>query len=593
MKKYLMFIVAIIIASTVHSLSLPSYPSWVNSTMVNNTVNLSWASVSGATSYTICEDTILDGSFSDCTTGITTTSYIDYDAKDKRRIFYNISAVNASGSNSSPSIIVKQNYTLRRINGSTSHNFISLYFNSSYITKAIHLLNNITNAIIITRWNKTNQKLEQCRPGLCPTICGGNLCNFGISKEESYRVEIGFTSPLSVEWTATGIVYEPVDINLYEGINWVSLYGGNKLNLSSELRESIGYNCSNVNKYNSTTQEWIEDEDYSDDPFRINLEYGYQIVVSSDTTWNNNPPPSPSWVNSTMVNNTVNLSWANVQDASSYIVCEDTDFDGKYSTCTDGLFNTWYTDHDAKDKRRIFYKIYSNTSNGRTSKEIIVKQNYTLRRINGGEAINYISLYFNSSYISKAQDLLNNITESTIVMRWNTTNQKIESCLTGFCPNPPFCGGGQCNFGISKGESYRVEIDSSSPLSIEWTAIGVVYKPIDVTLKEGRNWVSMYAGTEISDDLNFLESIGPNTTNVSKWDNTNQVWMMSNFTYNPRIYQLSNFTVTVEDGYEIWVSSDTAWNNKDTRAIPHNVTINVGNDGDVAVSYTHLTLPTN
>jgi len=259
------------------------------------------------------------------------------------------------------------------------------------------------------------------------------------------------------------------------------------------------------------------------------------------------------------------ISWNTSNHTASYKIYYTNDLALPFTLLnTTSLTN--YTDYGPIGDRRRFYKISSwNPISENTSEIILGRTIYYLKRVGGVGTRNWIGFYLNDSKILDANDTLNEINNITTFNLWNATIQRRVTCNLFSCPNAPSCTETNCNFGIEDGRGYEVNLNSSAPVWVNWSRVGLVVNPLDINLTKnvssfGKNWVSMYANTTLNNGQEFL----PNVTNadaVSAWNESNQTsvgviynpfpWIPGNF--------LGNFSIEIEEGYEISVNTSGQW----------------------------------
>ena len=80
------------------TVTTPEAPTSLTATGGNSKVDLSWGTVSGATSYTVKRSTTAGGPYTDIVTGVTGTTYTDTDVTNGTTYYYVVTAVNSAGS---------------------------------------------------------------------------------------------------------------------------------------------------------------------------------------------------------------------------------------------------------------------------------------------------------------------------------------------------------------------------------------------------------------------------------------------------------------------------------------------------------------
>lgn len=95
-----------VVVSAKTAATAPAAPV-VSATAGNAQVSLSWAAVSGATSYEVARSTSAGGSFTNVVTGLTSTSYVDKLLTNGTTYYYKVSARNAVGATASAVVSAK------------------------------------------------------------------------------------------------------------------------------------------------------------------------------------------------------------------------------------------------------------------------------------------------------------------------------------------------------------------------------------------------------------------------------------------------------------------------------------------------------
>ncbi|MBN4049147.1 LamG domain-containing protein [archaeon AH-315-M20] len=275
-------------------------------------------------------------------------------------------------------------------------------------------------------------------------------------------------------------------------------------------------------------------------------------------------PDPPQNLNSTMNGTNVNISWSASSGADYYTICSAKNLSASFTNCTN-VTTTFYLDTNASLYVKRFYTIAAANSFGENiSKDIIGKQNYTLRIKDGSTTRNLIGLYLNASYLKKAKDLLDDATNATDITRWNVTSQAAITCNDLTCPD--ICTSTTCNFNLLAGEAYRVNIDNNSA----WTLTGLVYNKINITLikndtgKTGLNWIAMYGNTTLTNADKLMKNItnladSSVSDAVSFWNSTSQRWYGW---ISLRGGRGRNFSIEPYRGYSVSVTESVNWTQK-------------------------------
>ena len=231
------------------------------------------------------------------------TNYTDDTFSGNKRRYYNVVATNPLGQNSSQDYFGAHVYTLKH-DGVSSRNLLGFPTNFSYLEKANETLEEINNAVSISKMNFTSQEIVYCNDFSCPSdlFCTPTSCNFEIIPGESYDVEINTSGASQVNWSGVGLVYEPLSIemgyndpNVLKNRKWISLYPGTDLINAEDLFNSLG----NVDAVTN----WREDLQTSEgfikacspwnpslcfnvgENFNLEVEKGYEVSSTAVGTW--------------------------------------------------------------------------------------------------------------------------------------------------------------------------------------------------------------------------------------------------------------------------------------------------------------------
>jgi len=189
-------------------------------------VTISWSSVSGASYYRVYASTSFDGTYT-AVNETTNLNYTDTNTTSPMIMYYKVAAVSAVGENLSDRILGKVTYVLQREEGSNTRNWIAMPFNLSSLLSASDLLNSVTNATSVSRWNATGQAAQTCNDVSCPTEgCTPTNCNFELEPGAMYEVNINGNASTQVNWTTSGHVMYRTNVTGYkiEGTfsrNWI------------------------------------------------------------------------------------------------------------------------------------------------------------------------------------------------------------------------------------------------------------------------------------------------------------------------------------------------------------------------------------
>lgn len=225
---------------------------------------------------------------------------------------------------------------------------------------------------------------------------------------------------------------------------------------------------------------------------------------------------------------------------------------------------TNYTDSNFSGNNRKFYIVSGwNPISENYSYQKFGAHVYRLsRNIN---TRNWIGMPSNASYLINANSSLYEIRNATAFTMWNATSQRRVTCNSFSCPNVPSCTSTNCNFGLTAGVGYEVNINSSGPVSLNWSLVGIVYDPVNVTLIKnatsfGKNWIALPANTT----LTLAQSIYGNITGadaVSRWNSTlqtSQGLIRNPLPFGPTFIG-NNFNTILESGYEVSVNASSSF----------------------------------
>ena len=225
--------------------------------------------------------------------------------------------------------------------------------------------------------------------------------------------------------------------------------------------------------------------------------------------------------------------------------------------------NTNYTDSTFAGERRRFYSIFaSNPFSTNSSIDYFGVHVYTLEHNSNTQ--NWIGFPTNFSYLSNANETLNEITNATAITLFNETIQGRVTCNPFSCPEDFACTDTNCNFGIENGRGYEVNINSSAPSEINWSGVGIVNSKATINLVKpgslfGKNWISIYANTSLINARNILDNI-PNSDATTNWREdlqTSEGLIKTGWSWMP--YLGTNFVLEMEKGYEVLITQNTTW----------------------------------
>ncbi|NCN86661.1 hypothetical protein GW932_02415 [archaeon] len=344
-----------------------------------------------------------------------------------------------------------------------------------------------------------------------------------------------------------------------------SLYGN--WSTGWHLNQTVygNYNFTSVNVSNSGFYKWgvVCYDIYGNSAGSLNYTFSAYL-----------PTTEPVLVNITQTANDgtgdVFFDWADSVDAVSYRI-----YSGENATSftlLDEVINSNYTDTTFSGNKRRFYKVEAwNPSSSNMSEEIIGAHVYTLKHNPSGiysiKDRNWIGFPTNFSDLKNANDTLNEVTGITSITKFDSLTQKRVTCDEFSCPESFSCTETACNFDISPGEGYEVELNESGPAEINWSSVGKVYTPQDITLlydetltKTNKHWISMYAGTVLKNTTQLAESIDGEDT-ITRWNSEEQI--SEGLIPNPfpwiNVSYLGGAQIEMEEGYEISIVKDTVW----------------------------------
>jgi hypothetical protein len=262
---------------------------------------------------------------------------------------------------------------------------------------------------------------------------------------------------------------------------------------------------------------------------------------------------------------TTTLYWNNVFHSDLYEVYKTSNLFVAFSSIANTSINN-FTDNEANLSQRAFYKVKVKNPVSESSSNIILgKTIYFLERVNANATKNFINFYLNNTNITNANKTLEDFGNLTTINLWNSTIQKRVTCNYFSCPEQVLCTDTNCNFELENGNSYEVNLNSSSPTKINWSYVGILQNSSTITLTKnltssGKNWVGMYGNSTINDAIALIQNIS-NADAVSKWNASSQtsVGVIPNpFPWIPTNY-LGNFSIVLEEGLEVSVNESVNW----------------------------------
>jgi hypothetical protein len=263
----------------------------------------------------------------------------------------------------------------------------------------------------------------------------------------------------------------------------------------------------------------------------------------------------------------VTLYWNSSSHSFSYRIYYSNQMAGPFNFLGETT-NINFTDASFTDsgERRRFYRVDAwNPTGQNSSAKYFGAHIYTLRH--NVNTKNWIGFPTNFSYLKDANNTLNEIPNSTAVSMWNRTDQRKVTCNTYSCPSTYECTPTNCNFSfdMASGRGYEVNVNSSAPSAMNWSGVGIVLDSVIINLTKynstwwGKNWISMYANTTLNGAADLLENVSYADA-VSRWDETSQ--KSQGIIHSPfpwANYLGTNFSLEIEEGYEISVNQTMLW----------------------------------
>jgi len=287
------------------------------------------------------------------------------------------------------------------------------------------------------------------------------------------------------------------------------------------------------------------------------------------------PPSMPEFVNITQSANngtgSITLEWNESLEVVKYKVYSSpnvTDFVFMNET-----IELNYTDYTFSGDKRKFYKVEAwNPSGTNLSDYTFGVHLYELKHntsaVHSIKNRNWIAFPTNFTYLKNANDTLNEITGAVAVSQLNKSTQKQVSCSNFSCPEGISCTDTACNFELVAGAGYEVSLNVSESSEVNWSGVGVVYDPIQIPLvydetgtRMNKNWISMTAGTTMTNVQELTASLLGEDA-ITRW---NPEFQTSEGYLGEVCFGLNciiigtNFNITMEEGYEVSVTQDSAW----------------------------------
>ncbi len=255
------------------------------------------------------------------------------------------------------------------------------------------------------------------------------------------------------------------------------------------------------------------------------------------------------------------LNWSAVSAATLYKIYYANSISSAFTHMAN-TSDTKYTDRTANSSITRYYKISAYNALGENmTNETYGKITYQLMRKEGYNTRNWLSFPLNDSSLRNAKALLNNITNATSVVMWNSTTQMARSCNLYSCPTIG-CTATNCNFTIVPGSGYEVNINESAPLAVNWTMAGKVIRPKSVKVYSisgtfSRNWISIPSNTTITNAQGIITSMNQISA-VRNWNPETQS-TESRIKISPVFGIGTNFNTYSYKGYDVLAQGNFTW----------------------------------
>jgi hypothetical protein len=398
-------------------------------------------------------------------------------------------------------------------------------------------------------------------------------------------------------WFAVEIldVSNPV-VNLNSPINNYNYSSHNLGQFSFVVEDET--NISNCSLWGSWNGGWHLNQTISDvskevtnyfDSFSVNESgfYSWKVVCrdvyansgeSLNYTFSSYLPPSePEFVNITQSSNdglgNITLDWEESNDTVKYKIYAGEDLNNL--VLIDEVNQSNYTDSSFAGQKRKFYRIEAwNPSAVNMTNYIFGAHVYELKQNQSSEYSiknrNWIGFPTNYLGIEKAKDVLDEVDAITTMTRLNPVTQKRVSCTEFSCPESYACTETACNFDLQAGEGYEVLLNESGEENLNWSAVGLVQEPVQITLVYNENgavfnnnWISMYAGTVLEDASDLSGSLLGEDA-ITSWnidEQKSEGWNYVCLPWNPAVcfWMGEDFKINPEGAYEVSVTQDSMW----------------------------------
>ncbi len=424
----------------------------------------------------------------------------------------------------------------------TTYDSLITTINWTNLSAAIYYYN-ITINDLVSNLNKTETRTEELNR-ISPTVdflypsSYLNITNYQVSQ---FNFTVNDSSPL-------------VNCSLYG--NWSGLWVINQTILNPQKETQL--NFSSITTQGDGFYSWNV---YCYDYFGT---LGFNSTNHSFSTFIY--PESPIIYNVTQTSEdgrgNITLIWNSSNHSLSYKVYAGTNFT-QLNLVTDNT-STNYTDSNFANNTRKFYLVTAvNPAGENASSQYFGAHVYTIRHTTNTK--NLVAFPTNSSRIDTANNTLYNIPNITSVVLLNSTIQRKITCNKFSCPQFPECTETNCDFSISNGVAYSIFVNSSAPSAMNWSLVGIVRQPTNLTLiknasSSGINWIALTANTSLRVASNLLINIS-GADAVSWWNSelqTSQGFIKNPLPIGPP-YLGTNFTIHMERGYEVSVNRTVNW----------------------------------
>ena len=260
----------------------------------NVLLNISWASVSNASNYTVYMATTPTGAFTITNTS-NTSMYSENVLDQYQKRFYKIVANTSLGLVESNTVGFWQ-VPLQRKTSSTTKNWISVPLNSSTYLRAADILEQqgITS---VSYWDAAAQQAVTCNHATCPTTCTDTTCNFALQAGKMYEVTINGSGATAINLTLTGEIYPGTQVQLVKKAsgsrNWISIKPNSTYTTARDIALNIGSSLNTISIWdsqNQIAQGYIRfvGNIFIGKNFAADASKGYEVWVNTNATWTQN-----------------------------------------------------------------------------------------------------------------------------------------------------------------------------------------------------------------------------------------------------------------------------------------------------------------